>query len=171
MPYSHLYILGVVMNYKLIFVIVLLINGLVSANEEKTFANSIMGQWQGEGQMFGQSAEFSMHWESILGGKFIRLNFINKFGEVPTKHVMKAHAYYDLSNNSGNWFDSRGSMFSLSLQISPHSLLVFWGNEETEKGKTSYTIDKFDSMVFVEDYIYKEGKYQLFAKANYQRKE
>ena len=67
----------------------------------------------------------------------------------------------------GHWFDSRGQMLPLALEMDKKTLKVLWGDENTEQGKTIYMI--VGKKMAVEDYVMKNGEYSAFGKAEYKR--
>jgi|GEM_PF-1479977 len=154
---------------KIVLLITLLIVGNVQAQSSQNFTNTILGSWQGNGTLFEQKATFNMKWENALNAKFIKLSFENSFKDNSgVERGMKASAYYNLKQNIGYWFDSRGTMLPLKLEINEQSMVVLWGNELTETGKTIYTIiDK--EHLWVQDFVYKDDSYLLFGEATYER--
>ena len=157
-------------NFKKIVLLFLLsIVGSLQAQSNQDFANTILGNWIGNGTLFQQKATFNMTWKNDLNDKFIKLSFENKFYDNSgVERVMKASAYYNLKQNKGYWFDTRGMMLPLELEISEQSMVVLWGNELTEKGKTIYSIiDK--KHLKVQDFVFKDNSYLLFGEATYER--
>jgi len=154
-------------NFVLLFL--LFIVGSVQAQSSQNFTKTILGIWNGNGTLFEQKATFNMKWENDLNAKFIKLSFENRFMDKSgVERVMKASAYYNLKQNLGYWFDTRGMMLPLKLEIIEQSMIVLWGNELTEKGKTIYTIiDK--EHLSVQDFVFKDNSYLLFGEATYER--
>lgn len=154
---------------KIIILLFLLAVTGIHAQEDTTFKEGIMGPWEGKGTLFGTDATFKMHWETALNDKFLRLSFQNAFVDKSgTQRVMKANAYYNLGKKEGYWFDSRGLMLPLTLEPDVQSLIVLWGDESSERGKTIYTLlDK--ERLSVEDYVFKDNAYVPFGKALYQK--
>jgi hypothetical protein len=139
-----------------------------SAQAQKTFAERALGSWEGTGTLFGMEAQFSMKWERTLNGKFLKLTFQNRFKDQRGKeHVMDAHGYYNTVNGKGQWLDSRGQILPLLLSMDKKTLKVFWGDDDTEQGKTIYMI--VGKKMAVEDYVMKDGLLSPFGKAEYVR--
>ncbi len=133
---------------------------------EKSFSEDILGDWAGNGTLFGQEAQFTMKWEQVLNKKFLKLEFKNQFADKSgTERIMTASAYYDVEQKRGYWFDSRAMMLPLILEIDDREMLVFWGDESSEKGKTYYRILKDE--ISVEDFVFREGQYVKFGEATY----
>lgn len=111
-----------------------------------------------------------MVWERDLGNAFYKLSFENEFLDTTGKKVqLQAVAYYkpmDKNQFIGFWFDSRGMILPLQATFNNGSLETTWGNEQTEKGKTVYTLNN-DGTATVKDYILKSGLSMQFGDAKY----
>ena len=154
---------------KIALLFVLLIVGGTQAQPSQDFTKTILGVWNGNGSLFGQEATFNMKWENELNDKFIKLSFENRFSDKSgVERVMKASAYYNLKENRGYWFDTRGMMLPLKLEIKEYSMTVIWGNETTETGKTIYSIVD-EEHLSVQDFVFKDNSYLLFGEATYER--
>jgi len=126
--------------------------------------------WEGTGTLMGASATFKMSWTQELNGSFYHLNFENKRSAKDGSEIeFKAKAFYKVTNDSivfGTWFDSRGISFPLKGKSLENELIIIWGNEQTEQGKTTYTyLDK--KKIVVKDYILNNEKYLQFGAAEY----
>ena len=155
---------------RLILTLFFAISAIASfAQSSQSFSEFIIGIWVGQGTLFGQEAAFTMEWEHTLQTKFLRLAFVNSFKDQSgIERRMNAEAFYNLHENKGYWFDSRGTMLPLKLELTEQSMTVLWGDEKTEQGKTVYTtLDK--DQVKVEDFVLKEGAYVPFGKARYEK--
>jgi hypothetical protein len=153
---------------KITILIILLIVGHAQAQPSKDFTNNVLGAWVGTGTLFQQKASFGMKWENVLNSKFIKLSFENRFvDQSGVERIMKANAYYNVKQNKGYWFDTRGVMLPLKLDIKEDSMTVFWGDEFTETGKTLYTI--VNNELSVQDYVFKNNSYFHFGKAIYKK--
>ena len=138
------------------------------AQPESAFQGKILGKWSGTGSLFGKDASFSMTWEAPLGAHFLSLKFHNSYTASPgVDRSMDAQAYYNLQTGRGYWFDSRGQELPLQFEIKGDTMLVFWGSEETEKGKTLYTVGP--SGAEVRDFVYRGQEYAPFGTASYQK--
>jgi hypothetical protein len=106
-------------------------------------------------------------WTQVLDDKFLKLAFMNQFiNNSGEERTMTAIGFFNLKAGQGSWFDSRGTMLPLVLKFENDELIVNWGDEDTEKGKTIYKIIDEDK-IEVEDYFLKDGKYNLFGTENY----
>ena len=145
----------------------LVIGGNIHSQSPQGFSEMILGSWKGAGTLFGQKASFNMRWENELNSSFVELTFENRFSDKSgVERVMNAIAYYHLERKKGHWFDSRGVMLPLDLQIDNLTMIVLWGDEGSERGKTIYSfLDK--EHLSVEDFVFKDDSYVPFGKALY----
>lgn len=131
----------------------------------------LLGQWQGEGELFGQPAEFSMRWERALDGRFVRLSFENRIvADGRARTVLEAVAYYrrgEAGALAGHWFDTRGQVLILEAHATDATLVTRWSNE-TEAGRTTYRVNQ-DGTVAVLDEVGTEDGWRPFGRATYRR--
>ena len=154
---------------KIALLFLMFIAGLMHAQSSQNFTNTILGTWDGNGTLFNQKASFKMKWENDLNDKFIKLTFENSFKDGSgTERIMKASAYYNFEKNKGYWFDTRGMMLPLKLEINDSSMIVLWGDEFSEKGKTVYSIND-KKQLNVQDFFFRDNSYFLFGEATYKR--
>ena len=158
----------------IIFSIVsLTLNAQNNNQKEHSILTALIDEnWTGEGILMGEEATFSMKWNRVLDSKFIKLDFQNKRKTNNDQDIVfRSTAYYQILKDTmivGHWFDNRGISFQLNGVIKEDELTIFWGNEETEKGKTIYHYD--GKKISVEDFILNEGKYAQFGSATYGQK-
>lgn len=142
----------------------------LSALAQKNFGDRAIGSWEGTGTLFGMEAQFQMKWEKTLNDKFLKLTFQNRFKtQNGDERVMDAQGYYNTATGKGQWFDSRGQNLPLLMEIDKKTLKVFWGDDDTEQGRTTYVI--VGKKMAVEDYVMKDGMLKPFGKAEYKRVE
>jgi len=139
----------------------------------QSISEKLAGDWTGKGTLMGQTASFTMQWSWQLEHQFLRLKFQNmRIPKDRTPQTLTAHAYYSITNDStviGTWFDSRGITLPLSGTIKDDVLTIFWGDSETEQGKTIYTYDTARNKMGVTDYILSAEKYHKFGTAVYEK--
>ena len=142
--------------------------------QDDSVLHQFIGAWEGEGELFGSEAAFSMEWEWVLGGKFVRLAFENGIqGPDGIDPILQAVAFYRPIGEGrfeGTWFDSRGTVLPLQVSTEPTTLTTLWGSPATEQGRTVYRLlDK--GKIEVEDFVLKGDQWQKFAHATYRRVE
>ena len=135
---------------------------------------TLVGTWQGSGEVRGMPSEQTMVWTPALGGQFFRLEFDNQMhageGQV---YRFQAHAYYRPSPEGeivGNWFDSRGVIFSLSGSQTACTLSIEWGSPDTETGRTRYHLAG-NKLEVTDEVLGAEGEWRIFGQSVLERVE
>ena len=130
-----------------------------------TFFEEVVGEWRGEGQLFGRPAEFEMIWEFELDRRFVRLTY-----SIRGAADMRAIAHYRLREAEtldGVWVDTRGEILKLSGSVTSTALEIIW-RSPTEEGRTTYERTGPDSLE-VRDYVEDGDGWRLFGQAGYSR--
>jgi hypothetical protein len=141
----------------------------VFAQTSTNFSHEVIGDWKGNGTLFNYPASFKMEWNLVLDNKFLKLEFENRFSDPSgNERIMNAHAYYDLKNEKGHWFDSRGMILPFKFELKDKMMTVFWGDERSERGKTVYSFIG-NNGIHVIDYVFTNGNYQPFGDAKYEK--
>lgn len=145
-----------------------------SAQAAGEFVETILGDWEGEGTLFGQPATFQLSFRKDLNDRFLHLTFRNEYTSETGTHVLDARAYYAIreSDLAGYWFDSRGVTLPVTVTIDTDAsrMTSVWGDAETEQGKTMYTL-RPDGRLEVADFVLQNDAYQPFGEAVYERVE
>lgn len=133
--------------------------------------DNLIGDWEGQGELFGQPASFSMSWSWQLDRRFVRLDFENRLvSDGQPRTVLKAIAFYRVTVSrelGGYWFDSRGQTLRLEPIADESTLITTWLGE-VEQGRTTYRISGQDT-VEVLDEVLKDGQWRPFGTASYRR--
>lgn len=130
----------------------------------------LIGEWEGEGELFGRSAGFSMRWSWTLDERFVELSFENRLvpPDGPATPVLRARAFYTTTPPlRGSWFDTRGETLELSATTSDSTLVTEWASA-TERGRTTYRILGPDALE-VTDEVHGESGWRTFGTALYRR--
>ena len=131
----------------------------------------LLGEWDGNGQLFGNEASFEMIWRRVLNDQFLELTFQNKYmTKQGGSRTMNARAFYKHENDSinGHWFDTRGVMLLLKGNVVADTVTILWGSDNTEQGKTIY--QKVDGEIRTIDFYLKERVYHQFGNATYKKR-
>lgn len=125
----------------------------------------LQGTWQGEGELLGRPAQFRMRWSELADGRYVRLEFENRFAS-DAEAALSAVAYYPTGEGqaAGWWFDSRGERLSLQIDAGDSRLAVEWSSP-TERGRTIY--QPTQDGVLVVDSVVRGGVLTEFARARY----
>lgn len=132
----------------------------------------LAGGWRGMGILSGMSADMRMNWEPVLDGQFQRLTLDNRMsGEDGKSWHFKAQAFYRIGKDggiTGTWFDSRGISQPLTGAIESDTLLISWGTEATESGRSSYRLSS-GSLDVVDEVLTKDGEWRIFGRTKLTR--
>ncbi len=131
----------------------------------------LIGDWQGEGQLFGQPASFSMSWSWALERRFVKLEFENGLvGDGQVQPVLRAVAFYRVAESGeleGHWFDTRGQTLRLEPVAGDSTLTTHWF-AESEQGRTTYRLTGPDKAEVLDE-VLADGQWRPFGTASYWR--
>lgn len=147
--------------------------GQTSAPQRDSVLERLDGVWQGEGKTLGMNAHMRMHWEWVLGKKFLRLSLLNEMTPPsgPTQ-IFEGQAYYRSLGEAkfeATWFDSRGLTFPIKAAADGNALIAFWGSAETEQGKSTYRILEPNKLEVIDEVRQKDGSFKPFGRFILQR--
>ncbi len=112
--------------------------------EEPTLPSSFYGQWQSDGDAFGQTALSLMTWTVDLNGRFSRLDYKIKMNQGTNKETaFIGVAYYKPGENNmftAFWADNTGDLHPIKATLDGHTLWSIWGVEGKKLGRTRYEI-------------------------------
>lgn len=145
---------------------------VASASPVPEVIEHLIGSWEGEGELFGRPARFSMSWSWTLEQQFVELRFENRLVQEDgsAQKVLEAVALYRVTDDgalSGTWFDSRGQVVELSAAATADALSTHW-TADTEEGRTTYRVIDADT-VEVEDHVLGEEGWRPFGSAVYRK--
>jgi hypothetical protein len=135
--------------------------------------NALVGDWQGTGTTSDMPSKQRLHWETVLGGKFVRLTLDNRMQTPDGKEwQFQAQALYRVLPDgtiAGTWFDSRGYTFPLNGRADDSGVLTIdWGSDDTERGLSRYRIR--DGRLEVTDEVQdKDGTIRVFGRSTLER--
>ncbi|WP_394693653.1 hypothetical protein [Hyphobacterium sp.] len=129
------------------------------------------GDWQSDGNAFGQPAESRMSWAPIMDGCFWRLEYVIDTNpgteQANTFHGMGTH-HHEGSEITGHWVDNWGAMHSLRGSATETELIVYWGEPDAQLGRSRYTLTE-DGAIQVTDWILNESGWQQFNDNRFER--
>ena len=152
----------------------LLVPALLSAGRapDPGMIDRLIGAWEGEGELFGRPATFSMTWSRPLGEPFARLEFENRLiqADGTATPVLSAIAFYRAAGGDrleGTWYDSRGEVLELRAVATDSTLVTDW-TAAGERGRTTYRLTGPDR-VEVRDEVRQGEAWRAFGRATYRR--
>ena len=143
------------------------------AEEGASVLDRLTDEWRGEGRVLGQESRATLVFDRVLAERFVRLRFRNEIGEGETGGVFEGHAYYRVDEDGGTldgrWFDSRGLAFPVRGTVEGDALVVDWGSDETERGRTTYTLLGPGELEVVDEVVSAERGLTEFGRMRYRR--
>lgn len=134
---------------------------------------ALVGTWEGEGTTSDMPSRQRLQWESVLGGKFVRLTLDNRM-ETPDQkewHFQAQALYRVLPDGTiaGTWFDSRGFTFPLKGRADDSGVLTIdWGSDDTERGLSRYRIAE-GRLEVTDEVQEKDGTIRIFGRSTLER--
>ncbi len=148
--------------HRLILAVCLLFSGQVHAENIWTILN---GHWKGSGEVSGMTASIALRFRPAFGGRGYHLDFENRMrGQDDKEWVFAAEALYRCDPQgacSGHWYDSRGMVLPLKTTAEKDRLVVEWGDDKTERGRTTYRLDA-DGLRITDEVLAKDGTWKVF---------
>jgi hypothetical protein len=121
----------------------------------------LAGGWEGSGTVLNSAAQVRLTWEWTLGGRFLRLTFLNQMGS----RRFEGHAYYRALGDGryrGTWFDNSGMIRPIEAKGEGDALVAAWGTPETERGETTYRLMPDGVMEITDRVLAKDGQWRPF---------
>ena len=127
---------------------------------------SLSGRWAGSGEVSGMAANIELEFREALDGRGHHLSFFNRMRAADGKTwPFRAEAFYLCDNNgacSGHWYDTRGMTLPLRTASHEDRLVVEWGDENTERGRTTYRVDADGKLRITDELRGKDGAWKVF---------
>lgn len=137
-------------------------------------AARIVGEWAGQGVVTGRASEVSMSWSRDVGDAFLHLRFRNSMAAGGTRpaELFEARGYYRFAGTTtgtGTWVDSRGVIFPLVVTVDHDAMVVDWGGDTTERGRTRYQLKDATTLEVVDSVRSADGQYREFGRMTLKR--
>lgn len=120
---------------------VLLVAGNATAADIWT---SLHGRWAGSGEVSDMPAAVELEFRPALDGRGHHLRFSNRMTMRDGKPwLFRAEALYLCTENGscrGHWYDNRGLVLPLATTAHADRLVVAWGDDTSERGRTTYRL-------------------------------
>jgi hypothetical protein len=131
------------------------------------FLSRLAGTWRGEGRVLDQPARVTLEWSWTLGGRFIRLTFVNDMGPAGKTTRFEGHAYYRVlggGRSTATWFDNAGLTRPITARREADAMVSEWGTPETEVGETTYRLLSANRLEIVDRVRSKDGQWREFGR-------
>lgn len=146
--------------------LIALILALACGTAQADIWESLAGRWAGSGQVSGMAANIELEFRTALDGRGHHLAFYNRMQAADGKAwPFRAEAFYLCENSGpchGHWYDTRGMTLPLKTTSHDDHLLVEWGDDSTERGRTTYRIDTDGKLQITDEVRSKEGAWSVF---------
>ena len=112
-----------------------------------------IGTWHGPGSNSGVTADLTLQFERVLGGRFVRLSLSNQVGPPATRQLFEGLALYWPAADGqlrGSWFDSQGTVYALDVQVFDTTLVAIWRDNEKPRGRSSYRLIQPDELEVID---------------------
>jgi hypothetical protein len=131
-----------------------------------------IGTWHGSGSNSGVTAELTLRFERVLGGRFVRLNLSNQVGPPATRQLFEGLALYWPAGDRqlrGSWFDSQGTVYALDVQLFGETLVAIWRDDRQPRGRSSYQVRQPDGLEVIDSVRAADGSWREFARYQLKR--
>ncbi len=130
------------------------------------------GAWIGQGQVRGMDANVNLEFREAIGGRGHHLRFENAM-RTPEggEWRFQAEAVYLCETPGvcrGHWYDSRGEILPVLATVAPGQLVVEWGGEGSERGRTTYARSG-ESLHITDEVLDKDGAWKIFGRVRAER--
>jgi hypothetical protein len=131
--------------------------------------DKLYGQWVGNGEVNGMPAQVVFQFFNTLDGRGRQLRFENIMtARDGTESYFRADAYYTCDDGArtcrGHWYDSRGVVLPLTVATRDDRLIVDWGDERTERGRTTYLVTPDCGLKVTDEVLAKDGTWKVFGR-------
>ncbi len=137
------------------------------------FFAELAGSWEGTGEVLGMASVQQARWEPALDAAFFRFVFDNRMTAADGKQSrFRAEAFYRVAQDgsvTGTWLDSRGITQPLAGgQDETGALVILWGTEETERGRSTYRLVD-DALEITDEVVGEDGNWRVFGQTRLTR--
>lgn len=130
--------------------------------------DALHGRWAGGGEVSGMKADVALEFRPALDGRAHHLAFSNRMRAGDGREwPFRAEAFYLCAADGacrGHWYDSRGAVLPLSATARADRLVVEWGGDDTERGRTTYHLAAADRLEITDEVFGKDGEPKVFGR-------
>ncbi len=126
------------------------------------------GQWRGGGEVSGMAATIGLTFRPALAGRGHHLRFENRMrGADGSDRLFSAEAVYlcEAARCRGHWYDSRGAVLPLVVEVGDGVLHVDWGDDAGERGRTEYRLDADGTLHLHDEVRLADGSWRSFGRS------
>lgn len=128
--------------------------------------DALDGRWAGSGEVRGMAADIALRFRPAFGGRGHHLDFSNRMRGADGKAWhFQAEALYVCDAQGacrGHWYDSRGMVLPLAATATGDTLVVEWGDESSERGRTTYALQADGTLSITDEVLDRDGAWRRF---------
>lgn len=151
------------------FVLLALLAGAAQADAW----DRLYGRWTGRGEVSGMAADVGLEFRRTLDGQGRHLSFANRMtGKDGKVWLFRAEALYlcdAVGSCRGHWYDNRGMVLPLTVVTREDRVVVDWGEEATERGRTTYRLMGDGQVEIIDEVLDKSGAWRQFGRIEAER--
>jgi len=138
------------------------------AARAESFLRTLAGGWIGTGTVNQREAHVELAVEPVLGGRFVRLNWVNNGGKDGRDLFEGLALYGELPDGSfaATWWDSQGARHAVTATAEGSALTALWG----ERGRTVYRLLESGALEVTDSLKQSDGSWSEFGKSTLKRK-
>jgi len=149
---------------------VLLLGTAASAQAPAGALDWLHGRWAGTGTVQDSASAATLEVATTLGGRFVELRYaFTTHAERPFRFEGRGFYRPDGAIWRGQWFDSTGATRPLSGTVTGTTLVTEWGDDATERGRTTYRLEAVDSLEVTDEVLRRDGLWHVFASHQFTR--
>jgi hypothetical protein len=131
------------------------------------------GNWSGDATFMERLAKVTLQVGAGPDGSTTTLIYVAEVAATTGRPAFRfeGRGSYRLEQNGkviGQWSDSAGNLHPLSGRVDGQSMIVNWGQVQTELGFSRYSLGS-DGHLSVSDGVYSQGAARIFAQARYRK--
>jgi len=135
---------------------------------------ALEGAWTGAGTVRGMPAAIELRFRPALAGRGRHLRFRNVMRSEAGEHVFGAEALYLCDAGGGcrgHWYDSRGVVLPLSVALHADRVVVDWGDDASERGRTTYRPLGDDALEIIDEVRGADGTFKRFGETRARKRD
>lgn len=136
--------------------------------EATGFLRTFAGGWIGTGSVLKREAHVELSVTPVLGGRFVRLQWMNNGGKDGRQPFEGLAIYEERPDGSyaATWWDSQGARHAVTATVDGTALVALWG----ERGRTVYRLLEMGVLEVTDSVKAKDGSWSEFGRSTLKRK-
>lgn len=139
-----------------------------AASGGASLLRNLAGGWIGSGSVLKREAHVELTVAPVLGGRFVRLQWVNNGGR-DGRELFEGLAIYEERPDgsfAATWWDSQGARHAVTATTSNSTLTARWG----DRGQTAYRLLETGELEVVDSVKKADGSWTEFGRTTLKRK-